>query len=185
MAKLVIDILLIFVIGTSVYDPLHRRIVEEDNEDEKRIWCIATYPARLRIFHSFISTFHFIVPFVINLVSAVILITKRSRQQIYTQHQRPYKELLREQIRQHKHLFTAPVVFFILGLPRLIISFISKCMKSTNDAWLFLIAYFIPLVPPMLTFVVFILPSKFYRKQCRRTLNAYSTKIQRILQCTK
>ncbi|CAF5226336.1 unnamed protein product, partial [Rotaria magnacalcarata] len=123
MAKLVIGILLIFVIGTSVYDPLHRRIVEEDNEDGKRIWCIATYPARLRIFHSFISTFHFIVPFVINLVSAVILITKRSRQQIYTQHQRPYKELLREQIRQHKHLFTAPVVFFILGLPRLIISF--------------------------------------------------------------
>ncbi|CAM4873275.1 unnamed protein product [Rotaria socialis] len=185
MAKLVIGSLLIFVIGTSVYDPLYRRIVEEDNEDEKRIWCIATYPARLQIFHSFINTFHFIVPFVINLISAVILITKRSRQQIYTQHQRPYKELLREQIRQHKHLFTAPVVFFILGLPRLIISFISKCMRSTNDAWLFLIAYFIPLVPPMLTYAVFVLPSKFYRKQCHKALNAYRTKIQRILQFTK
>ncbi|CAF4817113.1 unnamed protein product, partial [Rotaria sp. Silwood2] len=98
-------------------------------------------------------------PFIINLVSAIILITKKSRQRSNLQINRNFKKLLKEQIRQHKHLFTAPVLLVILALPRLILSFSSKCMNSTNDAWLFLIGYFISCIPPMLTFVVFILPS--------------------------
>ncbi|CAF4007028.1 unnamed protein product [Rotaria sp. Silwood2] len=69
--------------------------------------------------------------------------------------------LLREQFQQHKHLFTTHLAIVILGLPRVIIAFVSKCMKSTSDAWLFLIGYFIAFLPPMLTFVVFILPSNF------------------------
>ncbi|CAF5004596.1 unnamed protein product [Rotaria sp. Silwood1] len=53
-------------------------------------------------------------------------------------------------------------------------------MKSTNDAWLFLIGYFISFLPPMLTFIVFIFPSKFYKEQLRKTIKAYRHKIQRL-----
>ncbi|CAF2685183.1 unnamed protein product [Rotaria sp. Silwood2] len=73
-------------------------------------------------------------------------------------------DVLKQQIQQYKHLLTASVLLVILGLPRLIILFVSKCMKSTNDGWLFLVGYFISFIPPMLTFVVFILPSKFYKE---------------------
>ncbi|CAF3237514.1 unnamed protein product [Rotaria sp. Silwood2] len=184
VAKKVIVILLIVIIGTSIYDPLYRRIIDEENEDEKRIWCVATYPSSLQIFNSVINTFHFLAPFMINLISAVILITKISRQQTNLQTHRTYTELLREQIRRHRHLFAAPVLLVILALPRLIISYVSKCMKSTNEAWLFLIGYFISFIPPMLTFVVFILPSKFYKTQFRKSVVAYRTKIQRYLQVT-
>ncbi|CAF3528930.1 unnamed protein product [Rotaria sp. Silwood1] len=181
LAKLAIAILLIVIIGTSIYDPFYRRLIDEENEDDKRVWCIVTYPSSLQIFNSIIHTFHFLPPFVINLISAVILIAKKSRQRSNLQINRSFKELLKEQIRQHKHLFTAPVALVILALPRLILLFISKCMKSTNDAWLFLVGYLISFIPPMLTFLVFVLPSKFYKKQLHKSLVAYRTKIQRRL----
>ncbi len=70
----------------------------------------------------------------INLISVFILIKTKSRQQLNIYTHRSYKEILREQFQRHKHLLTAPIVLVILGLPRLIITFISKCMKSVDDS---------------------------------------------------
>ncbi|CAF4398238.1 unnamed protein product, partial [Rotaria sordida] len=50
-------------------------------------------------------------------------------------------------------------------LPRLIISFSSKCMESTRDPWLFLSGYYISFVPSLLIFAVFVLPSKKYKEE--------------------
>jgi hypothetical protein len=175
-AKVVISILLVVIVATSIHDPLYRRLIVEENDDvEKRIWCIVTYPSSLQIYNSAIYIFHFLGPFMINLVSAIVLVTKKTRRQSSLQTHRTYKELLREQFRQHKHLFTAPILLVILALPRLIICFVSKCMKSTNDSWLFLVGYFISFIPPMLTSVIFILPSKFYKKQFRNSVAPYRT----------
>ncbi|CAF4353476.1 unnamed protein product [Rotaria sp. Silwood2] len=162
-----------------------KQIAKIENEDDKRVWCIITYPTSVQIFNSIVHTFHFLTPFIINLISAIILITKKARQQSNLQTGRPYKEHLQQQIQQYKHLFTAPVVLVILALPRLILLFLSKCMKSTDDAWLFLIGYFISFIPTMLTFVVFIVPSKFYKKQLHQSLTAYLTNIQRHFKSIK
>ncbi|CAF4271050.1 unnamed protein product, partial [Rotaria sordida] len=43
--------------------------------------------------------------------------------------------------------------------------FASKCMNSNNDATLYLIGYFVSFIPPMLTFIIFVMPSKFYKEQ--------------------
>jgi len=115
------------------------------------------------------------------LISCIILIIKKSRQQSNVHKQRSYKEILREQFREHRHLLTVPIVLVILSLPRLIITFVSKCLTSTDDAWLFLVGYFISFIPPMLTFIVFILPSKFYREEFQKSLAEYQTSIQRRL----
>ncbi|CAF3812871.1 unnamed protein product [Rotaria sp. Silwood1] len=83
--------LLIVIIDTAIYDPFYRRLIDDDNEDDKRVWCIVTYPSTLQIFNSIIHTFHFLTPFVINLISAVILITKKSRQKSNLQINRSFK----------------------------------------------------------------------------------------------
>jgi hypothetical protein len=181
VAKMVISILIVFVIDTNLQDSIYRRLIDEENEDEKRIWCIVTYSSNLQIFNSMIQTFHFIAPFLFNFISAFILITKKSRQLSVIQTHRSYKQILREQFRQYKHLILAPIILVILALPRLIILFLSKCMKSTNDSWLFLLGFFISLIPPMLTFVVFVLPSKFYMKEFRTCIVRYRTHIQNHL----
>jgi hypothetical protein len=185
-AKLVIIILVIVIICTYIHDPIYRRLIDEENDvnDEKRIWCIITYPSNLQIYNYFINSFHFFGPFMIILVSVIILITKKSRLQLKLHPDQAYKKILRKQFQQHKHLLTGPIVLVILALPRLIITFLSKCMKSNNDSWLFLCGYFISFVPPMLTFIVFIVPSKFYMKEFHKTVATYRTNIRRRLHLT-
>jgi hypothetical protein len=187
-AKFVIILLVIVNFGTSIHDPISRRLIDEESndydDDVKRTWCIVNYGSVLQVYNSMINTIHFLGPFMINLISSIILITKKSRQQANIHKQRAYKEILIEQLQQNKHLLTAPIVLVILALPRLIITFVSKCMKSSNDSWLFLTGYFISFVPPMLTFIVFILPSKFYKKEFRKSVTEFRTTIQRRLRLT-
>jgi hypothetical protein len=180
-AKIIIVILIILLISTSIYDPFYRRLIDEENDSEKRIWCIVTYSSSLKIFDSIMHTFHFVAPFIINLIASNILIRKKSRQQSNFQVDRTYNQLLREQFYEHKNLFIAPFILVILALPHLIISFVSKCMKSANDSWLFLIGYFISFIPPMLTFVIYVLPSKFYKDEFDKSIARYRTAVKRYL----
>ncbi|CAF4289545.1 unnamed protein product [Rotaria sp. Silwood2] len=178
IAKLVLIILLIFTISTNICDPFYRCLIDEENEHDKRIWCIATYSSSLQIYNSLIHAFHVVAPFIINIVSAIIFIAKKSRQQANLKDNENYRELLKAQLREYTNLFIAPIVLAILALPRLIISFLSKCMESTDDTLLDPIEYFISFMPPMLTCVVFVLPSKFYKEKLPKTLIDYRTEIQ-------
>jgi len=129
-----------------------------------------------------VNIFHFCTPFVINLLSAIIIIIKTARLRTNLKNQENYRKIFFEQLRQHKHLLITSFLLIILAIPRLIISFVSGCMESAGDAWLFLIGYFISFIPPILTFVVFILPSKFYKKQFRNSVAPYQINMQRRLQ---
>jgi hypothetical protein len=168
VAKFVIIILLINNAATFIHDPIYRHF-------------IVRYGRRLKIYNSVMHILHFVGPFLINLISAIILIKKKSYQQSTVHPEQTYREHLREQYRQYKHLLTAPIVLVILALPRLMITFSSKCMQSPNDSWLFLCGYFISFIPPMLTFVVFILPSKFYRREFYQAVHKFRRTIQRRL----
>jgi hypothetical protein len=187
-AKFVILLLVIVIVGTSIHDPISRGLIDEesnnDDDNVKRTWCIVNYGSVLQVYNSMINTIHFFGPSMINLISSIILITKKSRQQSKIHKQRAYKEILIEQLKENKHLLTAPIVLFVLALPSIILTFVSKCMKSSNDAWLFLVGYLISFVPPMLTFIVFILPSKFYKKEFRKSITQFQTTIQRRLHLT-
>ena len=176
IAKLISTSLLVFNILTSIHDPIHRRLIDEENNDndERRIWCIVTYSSRLQTFDYTIQAVLFI--------AATILLIARTQQQLSFQTQRSIKEILQENYRQHRHLFIAPTILVILALPRLIISFTSKCLKLSNNAWVYLIGYFISFIPSTLTFVIFILPSKFYRKEFRKSVNHYRQTIRTHLQ---
>ena len=55
-------------------------------------------------------------------------------------------------------------------------------MESVNDTWLFLIGYFISFIPPDAYFYgIYILPSKFYKKEFRRSIVEYRDILQRRL----
>jgi hypothetical protein len=183
-AKFIIVILLIVVIGTCIHDPFYRRLFNEENvndDDQKRIWCIVTYSSSLQVYNYVIYCFHFFGPFIINMISAFIYIIVRSRKISNRFTGRSYEEILREQFQQNKYLLIAPVVLIIFALPRLIIIFVSKCLKSMDSSWFFIVGYFISFIPPMINFIVFILPSKPYRKELKKTLVQYRTSIQRCL----
>ncbi|UJR11665.1 hypothetical protein I4U23_015846 [Adineta vaga] len=169
LAKKVLILLLLLTILTSIHDPIHRRLFQEENENDNskiRIWCIVNYSSNLQIHNRIMNTLHFFVPFLINFISSNILIQKRFHQKVHVcNDQQFYKDVLHRQIREHQHLLIAPVILFILALPRLILSYLFKCMNSTKDSWIFLYGYFVSFIPTMITFFIFVLPSKFYRNQ--------------------
>ena len=127
----------------------------------------------MQVFNTTMNIFHFVTPFLLNLISAIILIVQKSRQKASVGVDRRYNEILRTQLRQYKYLLIAPTVLIILGIPHLILSFASKCMKFNSNVWLYMVGYLIPFIPPMLTFVLFISPSEFYRTELRITMVRY------------
>ena len=105
--------------------------------------------------------FHFVGPFLTDIISSIILIIQQTRQQTTIYKQQKYREIIHERLEEHKQILIAPVV--------LVITFASECMESNEDPWLFLIAYFI-------TFIVFVLTSEFYKsiQQIRKTMRQRS-----------
>ena len=125
-ATWVIILLIIFVTGTHLPDPLHRVLI--DDESEKRQWCIVRYPPSIERFNS------------INL-------------------------LLHNSFRSYQTSSHIPALLVTLSVPRLMLAFLPGCMKSTDNLWIYLAGYFVSFVPPLLTFPIFVLPSRFYRKE--------------------
>ncbi|CAF0863302.1 unnamed protein product [Didymodactylos carnosus] len=82
-----------------------------------------------------------------------------------------FKEHLQLQFKQHKHHLIASCTLALLALPRLIKSFIGECMKSPRNSWLFLLGYLISFLPSMVTFIVFVLPSKIYKDEFNSVIN--------------
>ncbi|CAF0936396.1 unnamed protein product [Rotaria sp. Silwood1] len=179
MAKYIILILLILNISTTIHDPIHRRLIDDDNDDdEKRIWCIVTYSSNLQTFNTVLNIFHFLTPFIINLISGLVIIIMTTRRRTTVRANESFRKMLQKQFQEHSHLLITPILLVILAIPRLIISLISRCMKSINDPWLFLIGYFISFMPSVLTFVVFVLPSKVYKQEFWKAYARYKNVVQ-------
>jgi hypothetical protein len=175
-AKLIIIALGFLTIGTSIHDPINRRLVDEINDnDEKRIWCVVSYSSVIRIFNLIITIFHIIVPFIINLIAAIIIITMNARQRAVIEQHDTYQKILIKQFQQHKNLLIGPIVLTIFAIPRMIIAFASGCMQSVSHSWLFLLGYFMSLIPPLLTFILFVLPSSTYYQVFHQTIEKYRT----------
>ena len=117
------------------------------------------------------------VPFSINLGSAIFIIISKARQVSAARKNFTYKQHVQEHFRQHKHLIISPIVLVLLGVPKLMISVIPGCMKLAYDPWLLLTSYFISFVPSMLIFVVYVVPSKIYKKEFYRSIDRLRQRI--------
>jgi len=188
VAKFIIIFLYLIMIGTSLHDPIYRDIVDEKDESEDnqkgRKWCIVRYDQSLRTYDYIIHTMHFFGPFFINIISSTILILKKTHQELRIHPGRIYKEVFRDQIHQHKHLLIAPLVLILLAVPRLILTYLSKCMESDDDIWLYLVGYFISFLPSMMSFLVFVMPSKFYKKEFRKSVDQFRKVLRRPFKLT-
>jgi hypothetical protein len=171
IAKSMICIVFLLTICTHIHDPIHRHLI--DDEEEGRTWCITKYSSSLQIYDWAVNIVHFSVPFAINCISALVIIITAARVRFIAQGKGSYKKSLQEQFQHHKHILISPSILVVLSFPRLFISFLSGCMKSTRHFWFYLIGYFISFIPSMLIFVVFVIPSEFYKKQFNESFKRF------------
>jgi hypothetical protein len=183
IAKYTIFILLLLIILTHIHDPIHRRLIDDNNnDDEQRIWCIVTYSSQFQIYNSIINIFHLFVPFIVNLISPIIIIKMQIRQRRIVRPGQSSQQLLFEQCQRHSHVLIGSVVLVLLAIPSLITSFVSTCLKSNNrNSWLFLFGYFISFMPLILHFIIFVLPSKLFKKEFQKCVTQYRRAITRCL----
>lgn len=163
LAKRIIPVICLLITLSHVHDPIYRRLIDDFDGDEQRVWCFVEYPSSMKSYNSFITLIHLFGPLSINLISALIII----RVVVHRRSNVEFETSFKNELYRHKHLFFPPATLVLLGSPRVIITFFSGCMRSSRDPWLYLFGYFIAFVPSMLTFFVFVLPSKTYTKQFR------------------
>jgi hypothetical protein len=178
ISKIVIPLVKLFVIGTAIHDPIYRRLI--DDTGEQRIWCVADYPRSIQIFDSIMNIFHFCIPFCINIICALIIIIIAARTRSTVRRNQTYKQHLLKQFQEHKHLLISPFILTLLALPRLIVSFLSGCMKSARNPWIYILSYFISLISSASIFVVFVLPSEVYMTSFRESIRNTYTNIRRL-----
>ena len=136
-----------------------------EDEDEQRRWCIVRYPSSIERFNSINSMVHFVTPFAINALTAIIIIVVKTQSIFKLKKEETYFKHLRKQFHQFRHLLISPIILVLLSIPRLILAFLPGCMKSNEDLWIYLTGYFISFLPPLLTFPIFVLPSDFYKQE--------------------
>jgi hypothetical protein len=168
-ARRVCVILLFVIVCLTIHDPFHRRLMDED--EEQRIWCIVRYSTTLQNFDYATQLFHFLAPFTINLVSALTIIIGTARSRAKAGRQISFRQHLMRELYARKHLLISPILLIVLAIPRLIITFLSECMTSVRDPYLYLVGYFTSIIPPSLIFVVFVPTSKIYYKAFREAVN--------------
>lgn len=194
MARLMIIILPISVMSTIIHEPIHRDLFEyktekykimnyetwknlsmqnkvEEYEIENHVLCITRYSHFVQNYNTGILFFHLVVPFLVNLFSALYIIFGTARRRSTAQIKQTYKEHILEQLNAHKQLVISPVILLVLSLPRLIISLVSGCVDASDNPWLYLSGYFTSFIPSMLVFIVFVLPSELYKKKFKEVIH--------------
>ena len=185
IAQCIIIILPLCIMASLIHEPLYRNMYEYktevnktyanntnspllivknktmintiyQNTTEGHVWCVIRYSSSVQNYNTGILYFHLITPFLANLFSALFIIFKTARQRSSAQINQSFREHLRQQLHEHKHLIISPIVLLILTMPRLIISSLSGCKRTSSNIWLYLTAYFFSFTPSMFIFVIFV-----------------------------
>ncbi|CAF3844737.1 unnamed protein product [Adineta steineri] len=180
LAKWIIVFVISLTFISHFHDPYYRELIKDIDGDDQRIWCFVRYPSFVYNYNYFITLFHFLVPILINIISAIIIIILVTRSRSNLQRNKSYKQHLKEQLNRHKHLLISPLTLVFLGTPRLIFSFIRGCMRTTRNPWFYMIGYYVSFIPPILTFLTFVIPSDNYRKEFRSSIQKQFIRIRSI-----
>ena len=145
---------------------------------EHHVLCLYRYSRFLQSYNTAILFFHLIVPFIVNLCSALFIMFGTARQRSEARDKQTFKEHVLKQMSEHKQLLISPCILLMLAIPRVILSLVSGCVDPASNPWLYLCGYFISYVPPMLIFAVFVLPSELYKQTFKKTIAQWLRQIR-------
>ncbi|CAF1000956.1 unnamed protein product [Adineta steineri] len=183
IARRTVLILPFCIFGTLIHELVFRRLFEyetvpdttdtsKNNEDtiKRYISCITRYSPSVQDYNTAVLFFHLVGPFIVNLFSALFIIFGGAQQRSMARTSQSFKEHVQQQFREHKQLIISPIVLLFLSIPRLIISLLPGCVKTSENLWLYLGAYFISFTPSMLIFLIFVFPSELYMKAFKQSI---------------
>ncbi|CAF1192557.1 unnamed protein product [Adineta steineri] len=179
IARRTLWILPLIILGTMSYELIQRDLF--DDYEEQRVWCVIRYSQSVQIYTTVVQYFHFVAPFSANLLATLFIILKLARQQALIRTHISYQQQLFNNFNEHKQLVIGPIVLVILLSPHFLISISSGCVKASRTPWLYIFGYFISFIPSSLIFVIFVLPSTFYKKQFKKVITTWRQRFTRAI----
>ena len=162
MVKIVIPLLIGFLIFASCHH-LFNRILITDPYNENRLWCVTNYRySWLQYYDIIINLIISFVPFLINLITTIVLLVKFVHTKQRINKKKNYVRTLFEQFYEHKDLLLSPLLMIIFKLPLFIVKISIRCIKYDKQLYISILIYLISYVPLAATFIVFIWPSRSY-----------------------
>lgn len=187
------------IIGISIFD-VHELIYYQSIKDPKSIdtnnstWCVTSYPPGVAIYHRVNIILNYVLLFLINFLSTIILIvlivrkraiaTAKSHDNLATSkcHVWTTLRVYIDLCTKNKDLITAPLITMlpqIFSIPQFILSFSLACQEFKTDwhRYLLITSYLIMYLPQVFSYTLYISPSTFYTEEFHATRLHY-----RILQ---
>ncbi|CAF3346096.1 unnamed protein product [Rotaria sp. Silwood2] len=170
------------------HELIYYNVVPDPKYTKNGTWCVTQYNKQVSFYNQAITIFNYIIPCLINFVSALILILVVARKRANTNQQKSYIKVFQQQLQHYKELFIPSVFIILSALPQFIISFSLACTEFLDIPWqryLVITAYFLSYLPQMTNYILFILPSVLYKTEFDRTLLGQQLKKFKKQFCTR
>jgi hypothetical protein len=187
-------IIVTIIVGIVVFD-VHELIYYQSIEDPKSLdmnnstWCVTSYASIIATYNQVNIILNYVIPFLINLLSTIILVTLITRKRATAttkkvnhshsdENERSIFRVYIDLLMKSKELILAPLVTMLpqlFSLPQFILSFSLACQEF-NVNWqryLLIISYFITYLPQVLSFKLYVSPSTLYKGEF------YATKLNK------
>lgn len=162
VAKILVPVLILYHFLSIVEEPFYRRSILSS----ARSWCELSFPNDfLRNYHRTTNIFHFLIPYLINLSQPVVwLVTLVKHKSTLSQTVSTWTNL-KKVLFSYKYTLISCSSLVLLNTPRFLTMFTLTCIQYQWQNTVYLLAYFISLVPMIVTLFIFVLPSPTYRPE--------------------
>jgi hypothetical protein len=160
----------IVILGMHIHELFYYIVINQP--DFSMTFCVTDFNQIVAKEYNRINTLiHSILPFFIQIISITFLIifVARSRANL-AQKKITYKQILQKQFKEQKELYITPIIHIVSSLPNVILAFSLACTQMNNlQRYGLLAAYLFSYIPSMLGFIVYVLPSRMYKKEFLQT----------------
>lgn len=162
-SALIVSLVICICLSGSLYKQIEQyKLVAHPNSN---IWCIQEIPANEQTLFQIFSIAHQFVPFLVNILSALVIIITMGRSKAAIHHLSQHVTFI-QQARKRVNLLLGPFICFISQLPALIMLFLNPCPYDNNQwfSHVALIAYYLTFIPHTSLFFMYVLSSPLYKQ---------------------
>ncbi len=187
IAKRIIVTIIVGIVVCNIHEAIFYQSIEDpkSSDTNNSTWCVTSYPVIIEKYNQVNIILNYVLPFLINLVSTVMLMvlvirkraTSKLKKSNRTDSITPSRSIFRSYIdilNENKELIFAPLITMLpqlFSLPQFILSFTLACQQF-NVGWqryLLISSYFITYLPQVFSYKLYVSPSTFYKVEFNAT----------------
>ena len=185
MAKCLIATIIMGIIICDTHELIYYQSIEDPKflDMNNSTWCVTSYPSAIATYNKVNIILNYILPFLINLLSTIILIILiigKRRKVMRGNYKTPVKDnqsifrIYFDLLNKYKELILPPSITMLpqlFFLPQFILSFSLACQEFRINwqRYLLIISFFLTYLPQVLTYKLYISPSSFYTEEFHGT----------------